>query len=401
MKSIKILITISFLLSSSALSLAQEQAVDIDEQTRRLASVQDSIKQKEIEKNKLSKTETVFRRDVANLDRLINAAGRKLENIAQDIKKAEKNLEEAAKNYDNASKQKAVISKDINEELLLFNKANIIESYSRNPVEYKVRQKSIQGKHIDFNAEKKRADTSSAEMKKWERAKNNLLQLRKKENAVMEERKRLIEQKNDLLKDTTSRRRQTEAEIRELNASAKALQAVIDRLIAEARRRRAAEQKKEADRIAKERRESGQSASIVPPPRPSIVPAGPTSRKSIPWPVEGAVVSNFGRNRHQELDTYVVNNGIRIKAANASRVRSVDTGTVVFRGNISSYGKVVIVEHGTFFAVYGQLSDVSVRNGENIKRGDVIGRLGTGENSVLYFEIRRDDVPDNPMLWLR
>ena len=209
MKPIKILITISFLFSNLALSLAQEQAVDIDEQARRLASVQDSIKKKEMEKNQLSKTETLFRRDVANLDRQINAAGKKLEAIVQDIKKAEKNLEEAVKNYDKASEQKDVINKDINEELSLFNKANVIESYNQNPVEYKVRQRSIQRKHVSFNTEKKRADTSSAEMKKWERAKNDLLGLRKRENAVMQERKRLIEQKNDLLKNTMSRRKQT------------------------------------------------------------------------------------------------------------------------------------------------------------------------------------------------
>lgn len=401
MKPIKILITISFLFSNLALSLAQEQAVDIDEQARRLASVQDSIKKKEMEKNQLSKTETLFRRDVANLDRQINAAGKKLEGIVQDIKKAEKNLEEAAKDYDSASEQKAVINKDINEELSLFNKANVIESYNQNPVEYKVRQKSIQRKHVSFNTEKKRADTSSAEMKKWERAKNDLLGLRKRENAVMQERKRLIEQKNDLLKNTTSRRKQTEADIRELNASAKALQAVIDRLIAESRKRKAAEQKREAERIAKERQASGQTASIIAPPRPSITQATPSARKNIPWPVQGAVVSAFGRQRHQELDAYVVNNGIRIKAASASTVKSVDSGTVLFRGNMSGYGKVVVVEHGNFYAIYGLLSDVNVRNGANIKRGDIIGRLGTGDNSVLYFEIRRDDVPDNPMLWLR
>ncbi|MDR1952015.1 MAG: peptidoglycan DD-metalloendopeptidase family protein [Elusimicrobiota bacterium] len=398
MKKNKIILIIFFILLFyfSAFS----QGLDIDEQSRKLASVETSIKQKEKEKDKFVKDEKTFKREVADLDKLINEAEKKLKSILQDISVAQKKMSEASKDYDNALEQKDILNKTIDEEVLIFNKMSAKQSYEKNPIEYKIRQIGIEQKQRSFDDENKKAVVYSKEMTKWEKDRDNLLKLRAKESAVIEERKKLIEEKNRLLKSASSKRKQTEEEIKKLNEDAKVLQSVVDKLILESKKR------KESEELEKKRKEAElKTKPSIAPPRPqTISPASKkkqTPREDLMWPVNGSVILHFGRNHHPELNTFIVNNGIKIRAQSSAQVKSVASGTVVFTGQISSYGKVVIIEHGSFFAVYGQLSDILIKNGARVKKGDIIGRLGTGNNNVLYFEIRKDDVPDNPMLWLR
>jgi septal ring factor EnvC (AmiA/AmiB activator) len=125
-------------------------------------------------------------------------------------------------------------------------------------------------------------------------------------------------------------------------------------------------------------------------------------KKSLPWPVNGKVIAKFGKNKHPELDTYVISNGIKIDAADFSRVKSVDSGTVVFTGEFRSYGKVVIIDHkDSIFSVYGLLDHILVKEDQKVLKEDVIADLGGGKNSYLYFEIRQNNIPDDPILWLQ
>ncbi|MDR2772971.1 MAG: peptidoglycan DD-metalloendopeptidase family protein [Elusimicrobiota bacterium] len=377
------------------------QGTDISAQERKLASVQQSIKQKEREKNQLAKDEANFKREVERLDKLISNADTKLKDIASQIKAAEVKVGVASEKYDTASRQSDILNETISDEVSVYYKMTISTDYWKDPVAYKIMQAGIEGKESNFENEKKKVAVSSQEILRWQKTKNELLTLGKKENAVNEERKRLIEEKNKLVKTTSNKRKQAEAEIRQLNASAKELQGVINNLIAESKKRRELEEQKERQRRAAEIKATQTispkpTAAIYSPPKST-----PSSSQTLIWPVNGVVVLPFGRNHHPDLDAFVVSNGIKIKAANRAEVKSAADGTVVFIGRISSYGRVVIIEHSAVFAVYGQLSEVSVKNGAKIKQGRPVGKLGTGDDSVLYFEIRKDDDPVNPILWLR
>ena len=110
---------------------------------------------------------------------------------------------------------------------------------------------------------------------------------------------------------------------------------------------------------------------------------------------------NYGKNKHPDLNTNVISNGIKIKARNNAIIKSVDEGEVVFTGEFRSYGKMIIIDHkGVFFSVYGELGNILVSEGQAVSRGANIAKLGSGDNSVLYFEIRQYNVPENPVLWL-
>ncbi len=128
---------------------------------------------------------------------------------------------------------------------------------------------------------------------------------------------------------------------------------------------------------------------------------------SYDWPVKGTVVSNFGKQKHSTLNTFVVNNGIEIKADEGTAVLAIEQGKILYAGAFKGYGQMVIVDHGDdFYTVYAHLSKVLVKEGNSIIKGQSVGETGYGKNSRnnspnVYFEIRRDGQPEDPLLWLK
>lgn len=130
-------------------------------------------------------------------------------------------------------------------------------------------------------------------------------------------------------------------------------------------------------------------------------------KKSLPWPVEGVVVKGFGKEYVSELKTYLVNDGIKIKPTSDKNVRPVMSGIVVYSGEFKGFGKIVIIDHKeNIFSTYGFLSDIYVSNGVYVTTSSVIGSVGFDKRSnkkeeVLYFELRKGDIPLNPLDWLK
>jgi lipoprotein NlpD len=63
---------------------------------------------------------------------------------------------------------------------------------------------------------------------------------------------------------------------------------------------------------------------------------------------------------------------------------------------------MIIIDHqGVYFSVYGQLDTILVSEDQSISRGTTVAKVGSGDNAVLYFEIRQYNVPENPKLWLK
>lgn len=125
---------------------------------------------------------------------------------------------------------------------------------------------------------------------------------------------------------------------------------------------------------------------------------------SLIWPVEGKVVSYFGRQKHPTFDTFVNKKGIEIQAREGSPIRSVSSGKVVYADWLKGYGLVVIVDHTNgFYSLYAHASKLLVAEGNSVTNGQVIGETGeTGvtEEDILYFELRKGTTPIDPLKWL-
>jgi septal ring factor EnvC (AmiA/AmiB activator) len=127
-------------------------------------------------------------------------------------------------------------------------------------------------------------------------------------------------------------------------------------------------------------------------------------RGTLPWPVAGDVRSGFGRHKHPRFDTYTVQNGVEIEAALDSPARAVYEGTVVFADRFRGYGLMVVVDHGgKHHSLYAHLAETSVEVGQKVAAGDVLGTVGATsvEGPGLYFEIRFQGKPEDPLDWLK
>jgi septal ring factor EnvC (AmiA/AmiB activator) len=136
---------------------------------------------------------------------------------------------------------------------------------------------------------------------------------------------------------------------------------------------------------------------------PAALPIAPF-RGALEWPVNGRIVSRFGRSRASRFGTMVNRNGVEISSTEGQEVRAVHGGTVAFAAPFVGYGTLVIVDHGdNAFTLYGHLQQVSVTQGARVSRGSTVGRAGRNPDGqqVVYFEVRIDGRPVDPVQWLR
>jgi murein DD-endopeptidase MepM/ murein hydrolase activator NlpD len=368
-----IFISTAFILNFFVFAAYGQQA-----QTKQLSDIKQSIRAKEIEKDRLILQEKICKKELENINETIGKTEKKIEKVLKDIHAALQNFEKSAKDYSSASLRSLKWHKTALEELNHFHKMTFAKFYTKDPLEYKLRLKSLECNKYNFEKEKKLAEELALDMKKWKKSKKKLTIIKQKENDLVIQSKSLLEEKNKVLKITEDKRHNAEKEIKALNDSAKALQALINKINAQNAKRREATKSKGLQ-------------------RPQI-----KRKKSLPWPVSGEVISPFGKVKHSELDTCVINNGIKIKTSDFAEVKSIDSGDVVFSGPFRSYGKVIIIDHNdnNTCSVYGLLNAVYIKEGQKVTKDSVIANVAKGENAVLYLEIRQNNVPDNPILWL-
>ncbi len=118
------------------------------------------------------------------------------------------------------------------------------------------------------------------------------------------------------------------------------------------------------------------------------------------WPVEGPLNARFGIRRNPFGEGYEFHAGVDLEARHGEPVRATADGTVVFAAYWGGYGNLVIVDHGHGLTTfYGHLSRISVRVGQAVKRGQIVGRAGSTGRSTgphVHYEVRVNDRPVNP-----
>ena len=132
-----------------------------------------------------------------------------------------------------------------------------------------------------------------------------------------------------------------------------------------------------------------------------------SNRGRLPSPVDnGSITERFGRNYHPTLSGVEWNNnGIDITCNKGSRVRAVFEGEVTTVFSVPGAGKVVIIKHGAYRTVYGNLAETFVGVGAKVSTKQAIGTLlNDGGVSVCHFEVHQvvgvNPVTLNPSLWI-
>jgi septal ring factor EnvC (AmiA/AmiB activator) len=123
------------------------------------------------------------------------------------------------------------------------------------------------------------------------------------------------------------------------------------------------------------------------------------------WPVEGLIIYPFGTTVGPN-NTRIPRHGIGIKAPVGAPVRAVAPGTVSLAGPLGLYLTSVLIDHGGgYYTFYAYLNDATVRRGDRVVRGQLIGHVGgeaSDEGPHLHFEIRgQGGIALDPANWLR
>ncbi len=219
------------------------------------------------------------------------------------------------------------------------------------------------------------------------------------------------------------------ARIQELQANARQLDGLIQRLVAQAQRqeqlareraaaaarrqaaaeaaRRAAEARAQARERA-QRPPAREAPAVATPPRAPQAPLPPSApvreagpivgHGAFPPPVSGPITARFGSPRVTGGLNW---QGVTFQAAVGTPVHAIAPGMVLYAGPLRGYGEIVIVQQGrTLLAIYGHLGATSAHVGEKVSQGQEIGSVGSGGelgSDGLYFEMRNGGHPVNPL----
>ncbi len=117
-------------------------------------------------------------------------------------------------------------------------------------------------------------------------------------------------------------------------------------------------------------------------------------------PVRGEIMNRFGASREGGDISW---KGLFIKSAEGSEVKSVASGRVVFADWMRGFGNLIIVDHGNgYMSLYGNNQALLRKVGDEVSGGDAIASVGnSGGNAVngLYYELRKQSKPFDPMSW--
>ncbi len=205
------------------------------------------------------------------------------------------------------------------------------------------------------------------------------------------------EQQKSLLKSEQSRRQKM---VQSLSNKEKQLQREL-----EERRRIARRIEAEIEKLIEEERKKAARTDVS--PEDSKLAAGFAENKGrLPWPVDkGVVTGQFGTHTHPVLKYVTENNpGVEITSYGETPVKAVFNGEVARVFAIQGANMTVMIKHGRFYTVYQNLINVRVKAGEKVTTGKILGNVynekDEGNSAILKFMIFDETVKLDPELWI-
>ena len=415
----------------------------IREQERRLRNSQQDVK-KRLQTLLILNTEiTGKRRSIDTIRKDLAALDEEIELLSAQLEELKRNLEECKQRYVKSLRYMHRNRSSQSQLMFIFSADNLTQMFRRMRFmrEYAAYQ-HVQGDEVKTQQEEvnqKLQDISNAREEK-----GRLLAKGERERRELEGKQ--VEQQN-VVKTLQKEQKTIQGIIDQQKKKDAALNAQIDRLIAEEvarqKARAAAEAKRKAEAAARERRlaearareqkakaealaaknkkekeaaerrvreaeenrkaeERKAEREVMTAPSEDVRISGnfESNRGRLPMPITGSyrVVSHFGQYNVDGLRNVTLDNkGINIKGEAGAQARSIFDGEV---SAVFSFGgtMVVMVRHGSYISVYCNLASVSVRRGQKVSTRQALGRIG--QDNILQFQLRRETAKLNPENWL-
>lgn len=212
------------------------------------------------------------------------------------------------------------------------------------------------------------------------------------------ERRELQSQKNErgkVLKKLSAQISAQRSEINKLKRDEKSLSQLVERLARVTSKKSQAKRSKTRKSTAPDA--VGRNETL---PSNNLDGSFAALKGKLNLPVRGDITNRFGVARE---DSGVSWKGLFIKSTEGSEVKSVASGRVVFADWMRGFGNLLIVDHGDgYMSLYGNNQALLKKVGEEVKGGDTIaavGNSGGNETFGLYYELRRQSKPFDPLSW--
>lgn len=362
----------------------------INEEKQRLKKIEQQIKNTKDEINNLQKKERGYLETLHKIEKLLRDTEKELQAIKKDLELAQKEIKQG--------EDELILEKQILKEKTKLLENRLREVYKRGLTSYI---------EILFNSESfsdfltrfryiKNILSLDAEvindirqqMKKIENDKINLenreeiLSLLKKE--VEKEKENIefsIKAKKSIINKINSQKEAYLKSLKELEQSSQEIKHIIER-------------------IYKQQKEDSRKTSQKEVPTVTLKP----KKGILALPVQGKLISGYGRQKNIEFNTYTFNSGIDISAPLGQVVHAAGSGEIIYTGNIKGYGQIIIIDHGgRITTLYAHLSKILIDIGDKVKKGQSIGQVGDSggvSSTRLHFEVRVEGKPTDPMNWL-
>ena len=393
--------------SASAQQRSQLQGEQRELQTR-LARLRKQLAEAEASKSEAANA-------LAGADRSISAANRRLRELRAERQELERQLaalqersRAAASRQTEQEQQLAAVARMQFALLRQRDWQRVIDGHS--PIE-RIRELG----YLDYVVAAKSESIAALRERQQELAEVES-QLRDKQAELAANAEQTQQGRQDLLKQQAARRKTLDSLARQISAQQQSIATLerddkrlgglienINRLLAEQAQRQARE------RAAAARRSASPARSATPPPA-ATAPDPPADtdfgqrRGKLRLPVNGEVLARFGSPRQASDGTSAPTwKGVFIRAATGTDVHAVAAGRVVFADWLRGFGNLLILDHGDgYLSVYGNNESLLRNLGDKVASGDAIAEVGnTGGNSEpgLYFEIRFQGRPLDPLRW--
>lgn len=238
------------------------------------------------------------------------------------------------------------------------------------------------------------------------RARSQLIGELRQNLAAAEAAERETREKSEALKQIQARQKREQQSLQKEAANRRNTLARLDKQIAARRQqvRRLEQDEKRLTRLIERlaRAMTAKAKATRPKPRPDGDGSEFARLKgSLKLPVNGDITNRFGAPR---AETGVAWKGVFIRAAAGSPVKALAGGRVVFADWLRGFGNLLIIDHDDgYMSLYGYNESVYKQVGETVRAGDVVsaaGNSGGQEESGLYFEVRFQGKPVDPLQWV-
>lgn len=355
----------------------KEYKKQITAQSSELEKIEKELELKKFEKEKYRTEEENIRKKLNLYNVQMKKLNKDIAGIESDIRATKNNLEEARRNLKLSTMEISQLKELIGTNLdHLYREKSTIYTFFDDPWFEKLELYMVEDKIQLVSVAERRKMYAELSQEKYTRVEKELAGLYKQLESKYKQQTVICKEQNELLKTTVVKRTTVEEDMKQLSRTAEEIQQLLESL--EQKKQQTIEQKKQEELAKKQFKEK---------------------KHYLAWPVIGKVVQSFGKTKHPELDTYVISNGIKIETEPYTEVLAVDKGEVVYASNFRSYGKTVIIDHGGgTYTVYGNLGEISVNENKKVTMKSIIGK--TSGKGILYFEMRIDNNPEDPVTWL-